>query len=81
MSGWQPIETAPKDGTWILIAKPTLYGEPLFVMGSYFRGTANGGTVDMWEGVKFGSEYLPKFWMPMPDPPPYSWDQEGSDHG
>lgn len=63
-SGWQPIETAPKDGTEVLLAYPgglvksgkwTLFG------GAYEDHWADG------KRPRFGSD--PTHWMPLPAPP------------
>lgn len=61
---WQPIETAPKDGSLILI-----YAK---------RGQAIGFWDDCWkidlefvewEGAAWGTIYNPTHWMPLPEPP------------
>ena len=71
MSGWQPIETAPKDGTAILVYFPK----------DFFDRKRNHQTVVYW-AIKdpwvtgwevYGGSFLsiePTHWMPLPDPPP-----------
>lgn len=64
LNTWQPIETAPKDMTWIL-----LYG--------YGNGThthtvgAWNSDRDIWQVDKCGNVYMPDptHWMPLPKPP------------
>jgi hypothetical protein len=63
MSEWQPIETAPKDGTWLL-----LFGNPhgwhmRYAIGNWFEGHGP------WCGLE--AEYLGDIthWMPLPTAP------------
>lgn len=69
MSKWQPIETAPKDGTPVLLGR--------FAPGCLLDGRVS---VDKWSlpedgrgwiGFgKFNPEYWPAtHWMPLPPPP------------
>jgi hypothetical protein len=71
-SKWQPIETAPKDGTWVLIAGESGYGGyplraevarclPLFRPRSPWCNHAGDAFTDG------GPE--PTHWMPLPDAP------------
>lgn len=53
---WQPIETAPKDGTWILLFGHKQYGVGVWVFGKWAMGS-----ICMFEGSTH--------WMPLPDPP------------
>ena len=62
---WQTIETAPKDGTFVLIYWPTMsiYQYPLCAF--------NHGDEYGWELVSnrdYGEVY-PTHWMPLPEPP------------
>jgi len=77
---WQPIETAKKDGTKILLYQP---GEDGGIDTAFWEDT----TYQTWETVNkstkklvtvqdgywhTGSEisfWCPTHWMPMPDPP------------
>jgi hypothetical protein len=58
---WQPIATAPKDGTPILLFAP----HKSVVQGSWNRGDAfnmpHWSTPSNW--------FEPTHWMPLPDPP------------
>lgn len=63
MSEWQPIETAPKDGTRVLLFR---------------RGWAESVSVGWWGGLwetwnvagGITSEFVhPTHWMPIPEPP------------
>jgi hypothetical protein len=60
--GWQPIETAPKDGTWILSADA---GDERLV-------TRHGFTIvqwcDSWRDEE-GYKWEPTCWQPLPEPP------------
>lgn len=57
---WQPIETAPKDGTMILVHGP--YGFLIVHWGN----EANSG----WHGEDGEwPEYACTHWMPLPEPP------------
>lgn len=79
MSEWQPIETAPTDGTTIL-----LYGDvageingPAFVpsvsIGYYDYGSGDfsdkGYTWNSMGGDAYSVWVKPTHWMPLPEPP------------
>lgn len=57
---WQPISTAPKDGTRILVVGGK-YTEPVIVMAD----------IGWWlyANDKFGLTSLPTHWQPLPSPP------------
>lgn len=65
MMEWQPIETAPKNGTVILVCGGNA--------GFYYPTTLaalwdNGEWLpDQWEQVDESLE--PEYWMPLPEPP------------
>jgi len=71
MSEWQPIETAPKDGTRILAFFPQQ-------IDCYTILTVN-FTRDQWAlcpyggydfcSIEFGETEDPTHWMPLPNPP------------
>ena len=58
LSGWQPIETAPK---WehVLLWFPK--GEHVIAL--------MGSTPDQWECIGYWAEDEPTHWMPLPEPP------------
>jgi len=60
---WQPIETAPRDGTLILIAGGTFFGVDI---AAWRRDGWCGGY-----GAEYDGEYWhkPTHWMPLPPPP------------
>ena len=66
-SVWQPIDTAPKDGTSVLIAFVEK-GHPQkpFVGEAEFRGTGWWWPNDYEGGCITPA---PTHWMPLPDPP------------
>lgn len=67
---WQPIETAPKDGTRILAYQPLgmwhsarpWRGERIEVV--YWHQPANPKAEGLWV-----PSHRPTHWMPLPDPP------------
>lgn len=66
MSDWKPIETAPKDGTDVLLCA-------VDADGSYWAAVAQ-WWVKRWViiGVVDDPTFLtfePQFWMPLPTPP------------
>lgn len=66
---WQPIETAPKDGTAILIWDTYVHDLSMPVVGSWVENTDYGGEFE-WEHWKSGGVlYNPTHWMPLPTPP------------
>lgn len=80
MSGWQPIKTAPKDGTQILIARlggdvgidPIEITEWCVMERSRWEHVKD----DLWRKVlkephEFwnGNGHRATHWMPLPDPP------------
>jgi hypothetical protein len=64
---WQPIETAPKDGTAIIAFIPGTYNKVDIVA---FGSDGNSG--EAWcharcvDGLNAGN---PSHWMPLPEPP------------
>ena len=61
---WQPIETAPRDGTHILAAwLPAMF--PRWVREAIMW--KDGEWVTTWSHEPISSR--PRHWMPLPDPP------------
>lgn len=76
MSTWQPIETAPKDGTYVLLFYPD-YRKKVWV-GSYYNNETycHGKLRNKSEGWNNGAdrlalikESLPTHWMHLPPLP------------
>ena len=65
---WQPIETAPKDGQWLILY--TLIGG---VQCGYWGGTYFGRDPDWIQYAHRGDlepiDGVPTHWMPLPEPP------------
>lgn len=74
MSEWQPISTAPKDGTALLLFSRT-HGivEGCFEQVDGGGHPENGPPIYWWTSpwVEFidGSYDAPTHWMPLPEPP------------
>lgn len=69
---WLPIDTAPKDGTWILVCRRgELYCEngftPLVAMFGIYHPNAKGD--GCWRDTNRHKTYEPTHWMPLPSPP------------
>ncbi len=76
MSEWQPIETAPKDGTWILIyGSVDDEGERRKISVAQYTNYLNGGETDWhWQFAWYDGGYCglvdeATHWMPLPEPP------------
>ena len=63
---WQPIETAPTDGTKILVCHIDLY-RPITAQWSCYHPNRKGE--ETWREA--GSRYIvnPTHWMPLPEKP------------
>lgn len=66
---WQPIETAPKDGTWVLGWKPSRYVENC--IETYQWRYPGFGEPPFWVNAADSNDWSsqPTHWMPLPDPP------------
>ena len=76
MDDWQPIETAPKDGTTILIAcrNRVTAGDWVEPRVFYVNGEPEYNEFDpywqSWDGgFLLEGEHVATHWMPLPDPP------------
>lgn len=80
---WQPIETAPKDGTWIVVVGPIFHregegdgtwrGMPRACVSRYFDESNyrdSPAYVPGWcyNTPGYSSTIEPTHWMPLPDP-------------
>lgn len=66
-NGWKPIESAPKDGTFILA----------FCVGGEIPAIIH-WTGNLWEDCdESRGHFLPRHWQPLPSPPARSAIQEG----
>jgi hypothetical protein len=63
---WQPIDTAPKDGTWVLLYWPMTRTN--VVVGGHFY-CARDGEEMWWSLPRVESSKEPTHWMPLPAPP------------
>lgn len=67
-ANWQPIETAPKDGTKVLAwADNPCWSEPAIA----FWGRSNPLNMAEWLGGHCSIRHIdqPTHWMPLPPPP------------
>lgn len=76
LSGWRPISTAPKDGTWVIIYDPFFVTEMPVSIGTYMtaderdpRGRFRKGEWLLFEWDGMPSSANPTHWMPLPPPP------------
>lgn len=72
MSEWQPIETAPKDGSHVLLWCEHMEGIR-YVVAKYITpsGRDHGWGPFCWgaDGEREIAERVPTHWMPLPSPP------------
>ena len=74
---WQPIETAPKDGTRIILYRPGTHFEWVrVVIGRYYTDSYASKPKPFWghdrtnlTGVREARANQPTHWMPLPEPP------------
>lgn len=69
MAEWQPIETAPKDGSHILVSCQYEGGERrsyVVVWVKPFKGDGYWGDTDEFDPMW---HQRPSHWMPLPEPP------------
>jgi hypothetical protein len=70
-TAWQPIETAPKDGTAILLFSPDARGLlpsiGLWSAGEFPNGEIYADWIDCWADAVIDAE--PTHWMHLPPPP------------
>jgi hypothetical protein len=73
---WQPIETAPKDGTEVLLFIPVNWGEtfqevPRIGNGNHVEAAWYNPTRRLWLNRldQWIKEQTPTHWMPLPEPP------------
>lgn len=75
MSDWQPIETAPKDGTRVLLFINRTYGEK-FILGHWDDNKYSKNPRPYWTndsqsayGIVVTRENQPTHWIKIPEPP------------
>lgn len=72
---WQPIETAPKDGSLILLYRPDAYDWGKVTPGKWEAQQYSKKPQPYWDiWLKIGSTresraWVPTHWMPLPEPP------------
>lgn len=69
--GWQPIETAPKDGTSMVVWVPwkSAYAFGCYRAKKYGKVAALGWSLSFMNGYKLHGELEPSHWMPLPADP------------
>lgn len=75
MSVWQPIETAPKDGTEIQVRNPQITDGPVLAkFGVYYSNFMGKSYPNRWvvtrdhrfPAIRSGDLVIPTEWMPLP---------------
>lgn len=72
MSEWQPIETAPKDGSMVLLSDGTYVDAGFYHDGSACYGHRGGAGFFCEEdrgNLLTASNFPATHWMPLPQPP------------
>ena len=66
--GWQPIETAPMDGTEVVLFYPHLTDAGFVTAGYWYRGGEHYES-HWYADLVNGGASPPTHWMPLPAPP------------
>jgi len=71
MNDWQPIETAPRDGSSVIVFGPAM-NKP--TLGHWDAERYSRNPKPHWEwapyfGVRWNRDNQPTHWMPLPEPP------------
>ena len=66
--GWQPIETAPMDGTEVILFYPHLRDEGFVTAGYWDRGSEH-YEAHWYSDLVNGGASPPTRWQPLPAPP------------
>ena len=76
LQGWQPIESAPKDGTWVILYDAEQY-HPVHVR-NWRTAETNGRLISGWwdEYSQYRPSFRPTHWKPLPHPPAASDREE-----
>jgi hypothetical protein len=81
MDFWQPIDSAPKDGTRILLFRPTAFCALHIVIGSWNADSRHDHPKAYWShdaehelGTKEARKFQPTHWMPLPAYPDVALD-------
>lgn len=75
MGKWKPIETAPTDGTMILLYRPKAAEWAKVTVGKYNDDKYAKKPKPFWEiwfklgGVTDSRLWVPTYWMPIPEQP------------
>ena len=64
MSEWQPIETAPQDGTWVVLCRATDMDCIIAAVWEAADNDFSWATLDGSYHKNWGTH-----WMPLPEPP------------
>ena len=68
MSEWQPIETAPKDGTACLVTYDGIVVPARWRLSRISKNLF-GWHLDNWSDLDIEFAMNPTHWMPLPEPP------------
>lgn len=68
MSEWQPIETAPDDGTEILVTVRYNIGADEYASSTWVDSIMPDGSWFIYP-ERIDLPFPPSHWMPLPDPP------------
>lgn len=76
LQGWQPISSAPRDGTWVVLYDAEQY-RPVHVR-NWRAAETNGKPVSGWwdEYSQYRPSFRPTHWQPLPQPPAASEGEE-----
>lgn len=70
ISEWQPIETAPKDGTQVLLYEVDEDGLEIIFVGEYQSSRDEDCYGSKWTCTEYDAfNHYPTHWMPLPKAP------------
>jgi hypothetical protein len=68
MSNWLPIETAPKDGTYVLLCFLQKYMTSDGGSDYHWKAIISAWSGNVWYDINYGKgwEDIPMYWIPIP---------------